>query len=531
MMAQAEGIKYYSFRNEQAASYAAGAVGYLTGKPGVCLCVSGPGVVHALAGVGNAWSNCWPMLLIGGASPTENNEMGGFQEAPQIETVRPYVKLAAKVESIDRVPFYLEKAYRAAIYGRPGATYVDLPAEVIYDKIDEAKLTFPPPCPQVPRTFADPRAVVSALQLLKTARNPLIIVGKGAAYARAEDEVHQFVKKTGFPFLPTPMGKGVIPDTHPQAVSAARTFALQNADVVLLIGARLNWILHFGLPPRWRKDVKFIQIDISGEEMHNNVRGAVSLIGDAKAVMSQLNELLESKDHASFSFPSSSEWWKQLQTNVEKNRRVSENLYRDNQVPMSYYRAIKGVQDCLPKDAIIVSEGANTMDIGRTILDNSNPRHRLDAGTWGTMGVGMGFAIAAALLNPDKKVVAVEGDSAFGFSGMEIETACRYNIPITVVIINNNGISTGVESLEGFDRTNIPFFAYLPQAHYEKIAEAFGGKGYFVTKPEEIAPAMNDALKQNCVTIVNILIDTSSKRKAQEFPFELTKVPASKSNL
>jgi 2-hydroxyacyl-CoA lyase 1 len=532
MMAQAEGIKYYSFRNEQAASYAAGAIGYLTGKPGVCLCVSGPGVVHALAGVGNAWSNHWPMLLLGGASPTENNEMGGFQEAPQIETVRPYVKLAARIESIDRVPFYIEKAYRAAFYGRPGATYLDIPAEVIYDRIDESKLHFPGVCPPPPLTYADPQGVAEALRLLKSAHNPLVIIGKGAAYARAENEIKQFVEKTGFPFLPTPMGKGVMPDDHGQGVSAARTFALQNADVVLLIGARLNWILHFGLPPRWRKDVKIIQIDIAGDEMHNNIRNAVSLIGDARAVMSQFNQLLQTDSaHRNFSFGKSNDWWKQLDARISKNRKISENLYVEDKLPMTYYRALKGVQDTLPKDAIIVSEGANTMDIGRTILDNSLPRHRLDAGTWGTMGVGLGFAIAAALVHPDKRVVAVEGDSAFGFSGMEIETACRYNIPLTIVIINNNGISMGLETISGFDKTNVPFFVYTPQAHYEKIADMFGGKGYFVTRPEEIEPAMKDALSQNCVTIVNIMIDTSAKRKEQEFPFELTKVPTSKSNL
>lgn len=518
MMAQAEGIHFWSFRNEQAASYAAGAAGYMTGRPAVCLAVSGPGVVHALAGLGNAWANCWPMVLIGGATSTDHSEMGGFQEAPQIETVRPYVKMACRAESLARVPFYIEKAIRVAMYGRPGPTYVELPAEVIYDLMDESKLVLPRPVPPPPLTFADPKSVRAALELLKTAKNPLVIVGKGTAYARAEAEATHFVEKTGLPFLPTPMGKGVLSDEHSQSVAAARNLALQSADVILLLGARLNWILHFGQTPRYNKDVKFIHVEIAPEELNNSVRAEVALAGDIKAVLTQLNDLLAKSP---FQFPKASPWWNALNDKVAKNKAVNAKLCADERMPLSYYRALKGVHDTLPHDAIIVSEGANTMDIGRTIFDNRLPRHRLDAGTWGTMGVGMGFAIAAQVVHPGKKVVAIEGDSAFGFSGMEIETMCRYGLNVCTVIINNNGISMGVEDLSGFEKPNVPFFVYTPQARYEKLIEAFGGKGYYVTKPEEIEPAMRDALAQKCPTIVNIMIDTAATRKPQEHPFEL----------
>jgi len=297
------------------------------------------------------------------------------------------------------------------------------------------------------------------------------------------------------------------------------------------LGARLNWILHFGQPPRFRKDVKFIQVDLSGEEIHNTVRAEVGLVGDSKAVLTQFNEFLNTKEFASFHFSQDNAWWKALKDKSDKNKAVNAELCADERLPLSYYRALKGVHDALPTDAIIVSEGANTMDIGRTILDNSLPRHRLDAGSWGTMGVGMGFAIAAQVLFPNKKVVAVEGDSAFGFSGMEIETMCRYGLPVCIVIINNNGISMGFEDISSFEKTQVPFFVYTPQARYEKLVEAFGGKGYYVTKPEEILPAMKDALSQKCPTIVNIMIDTQSKRKPQEHPFEMTKVPTKKSAL
>jgi len=526
MMAQGLGIKYISCRNEQAASYAAGAVGYLTGRPGACLVVSGPGVIHGLAGVANSWANCWPMILLGGANPTKGNDTGDFQEAPQIESVRPYVKLAARAESVSSIPFLIEKAVRTSIYGRPGAVYIDLPAQVIYDSADFNSIVFPERCADAPVTLADQPSIEDAIQLLLSAKKPLVVVGKGAAYAKAENSIRQFVEASGYPVLPTPMGKGIVDDSSPACISAARSLAIKEADVVLLIGARLNWMLHFGLPPRWSPTVKFIQVDIHAEEMSNNKR-SVPLVGNANAVVLQLlDELNKHSSRVGAQQNVISGWWKVLNEKVDRNKQINQHLYADDSVPMSYYRAIKGVEETLPDDVVIVSEGANTMDIGRTILDHPVPRHRLDAGTWGTMGVGLGFAMAASLVYPGKKIVALEGDSAFGFSGMEIETMCRYKMDIIVVIINNNGISRGLDSLTEF-ADNPPFFAYTPSARYEKIAEAFGGKGFMVTKPSEIEPAMDMALKANTTSIVNLCIDPAAQRKPQEFPFELNPTKAS----
>jgi 2-hydroxyacyl-CoA lyase 1 len=509
--AQREGIKFFGMRNEQAASYAAGAVGYLTGRPGVCLAVSGPGMVHGIAGLANAWSNCWPMILIGGANDSYQNGSGAFQEAPQVEAARPFSKYAARPDSVARLPFYVEQAVRTSIYGRPGAAYLDLPGDIITATMEEDEVHYPPRCPDPPRTLADPDSIDRALAALRSAERPLVIVGKGAAYARAEDEVRQFLEATQLPFLPTPMGKGVVPDDHPLAVSAARSTALQQADLILLMGARLNWILHFGLPPRFDPKVRVIQMDIAAEEIGTNVPAEVGLVGDARAVTRQLNEAL-ARDP--WQYPPETTWWNTLQQKIEENRLMVEPRYQDDSVPMGYYRVLGDIRDCLPRDAVIVSEGASTMDIGRTVLPNFLPRHRLDAGTFGTMGVGMGFAIAAAAVHPDKKVVAVEGDSAFGFSGMEVEVACRYNLPICFIIVNNNGIGGGPGELRP-DR--VPPNAYTPNARYEKIIEAFGGKGYFVTTPAELKPALESALADDRPTIVNIMIDARSQRKQQQF--------------
>ncbi|MEO6397945.1 MAG: oxalyl-CoA decarboxylase [Tepidiformaceae bacterium] len=509
--AQREGIKFYGFRNEQSASYAAAAVGYLTGRPGVCLGVSGPGMIHGVAGMANAWSNCWPMILIGGANDSYQNGQGAFQEAPQIETARPYAKYAARPDSIARLPYFVEQAVRTSIYGRPGACYLDLSGDVISGTVEEDEIIWPAKCSDAPRTCAPQENIEAAMAALKSAERPLVIVGKGAAYSRAEEEVLKFVETTGLPYLASPMGKGVIPDDHAQSIAPARSFALQNADVVLLMGARLNWIMHFGMPPRFNPNVRIIQMEINPEEIGTNVPTEVALVGDARAITAQLNAELEKNP---WQYPSETTWWTGLQGKMTANAATVAPMYEDDGVPMGYYRVLKEVRDLMPRDAAISNEGASTMDIGRVVFPNYLPRHRLDAGTFGTMGVGLGQAIALAAVYPGKKVVCVEGDSAFGFSGMEVETAARYGMNITFVIINNNGIGGGPNEL---DPARIPPSAYTPSAHYEKMAEIYGGKGFFVTEPGQLKSTLEEAMATDKPSIVNIMIDAKSQRKPQEF--------------
>lgn len=507
---QREGIRFYAFRNEQAASYAAGVTGYLTGRPGVCLTVCGPGMVHAIAGLANAWANCWPMLLIAGAPDSYQREQGAFQEAPQIAAAQPFVKLATRPDALARVPAYIEKCVRTAMYGRPGAVYLDLPNDLITDSIEAAAAPLPPRCPPAPKSLADPSAVTAALQLLRDARRPLVIVGKGAAYARAEQEVLAFIEATGLPFLASPMGKGVISDLHVQSVAPARSHALQEADVVLLIGARLNWILHFGQPPRFAPDVRILQIDIAADEIGTNVPAAAGLVGDAQAVMAQVNAAL---GHAPWRRDPADAWMATLRAKVAENEAQVAAMMDDDRVPLGYYRVLREVRDCIPADAIICSEGANTMDIGRSVLPNRAPRQRLDAGTFGTMGVGPAFAIAAAVVHPGRRIVCVEGDSAIGFSGMELETACRYRLPITFVVVNNNGIGSGETAL---GEPPLPH-VYTPSARYEQVIEAFGGRGWFATTPAELRAALVAAVAEPGPTLVNVMIDPKATRKPQKF--------------
>lgn len=389
------GIRFMAFRNEQSASYAAQAYGYLTGRPGVCLVVGGPGVVHAMAGIVNAQVNCWPIVVIAGFIETYQKEMGGFQELDHISLLKPRTKFAAQPPSVDRIPFFLEKAYRSAFYGRPGPSFIDIPADFIRANTRctpiEANISR---VPDVPKSLASQDAISNAVSRLKTAKSPLVIIGKGCAYARAEVSIRALIDCTQLPFLPTPMGKGVVPDSHPLNVSAARSTALRGADVVLLLGARLNWILHFGQKPKWRDGVIFIQVDIAAEELGNNVVApTVQLLGDVGLVSEQLCMAFAGwKHHPNSSFLTA------IRESASKNLSAAKKLATADRVPMGYQRALTEIKEALVGiDVVYVSEGANTMDISRSIFDVQEPRRRVDAGTFATMGVGMGYAIAGLI--------------------------------------------------------------------------------------------------------------------------------------
>ena len=509
---QAEGLRYIGVRHEQAAAFAAQAAGYMSGRIGVAAVVSGPGMTNAITALGNAEANCWPMILIGGSSSTDLMERGDFQEAPQLRAAAPFVKWAGQAQDPRLIPHLVATAVRNAISGRPGAVYLDMPGNIIDGTAEEDAVRWAERVPDPPRGKAADDDLAKALETLKSANNPLVVVGKGAAWARAENEVREFIDKTGLPFLPMPMGKGVVPDDHPLNVSAARTTALKNTDVVFLIGARMNWMLHFGLPPRWNENVRVVQLDIEPEEIGTNVPTEAPLVGDAQAIMGQLNAALDAEP---WQYEDTNEWKASLNAEVEKKRKQSEEFYKSDDMPMGYYRPLKILDDAMPRDAIFVTEGENTMGIARTVINSYEPRARLDAGTWGTMGVGPGFALAAQALNPGKRVVALEGDAAFGFGPAEVETAVRNELPITWVIFNNNGIGQGVEEL---DRSKpLPPGVMTPHSHYERIMEAFGGKGYYCTTPDELEAAVKDSFEQVGSTLIHVEIAPRAMRRKQEF--------------
>src|SRR5579884_1898272 len=512
--AQKVGLPYYGMRNEQAASYAAGAVGFLTGRPGSCIVVTGPGVIHGLAGLANAQQNCWPMILIGGASETYRNGMGAFQEERQVLCATPVSKWAHAIEHVNRIPFYVEMAVRQSTYGRPGAAYLDIADDLITGSCDESDVVQVARCPDPPRTQAMPQDIEHALDVLQSAERPLAVIGQGMATSGATEEVRKFMERAQIPFVRSPMGKGVMPDDHPLSAGAARTLALQQADVIFLMGARLNWIFHFGQPPRYAKDVKIIQLDIAPEEIGHNKATEVALVGDGKAIVAQLNKALGNRQ---WFYPKDTPWRQAIAKKASENAAMIRPQIEDDSGPANYYRALRDVAAWMPKNGILSAEGAGTMDIGLTQIPVANARSCLNAGTYGTMGVGLGQAIAACVAHPDRPVVHLSGDSAIGFSGMEMETLCRYGFPVKIVVLNNGGIGPGVPEIPENPMLNLKPNALIYGARYDKMMEAFGGKGFYVEDPKDIRGALDEAMNFRGPALVNVLISQGSARKPQQF--------------
>jgi oxalyl-CoA decarboxylase len=504
-LAQAEGIRYLGFRHEQSAGNAAAIAGYLTQKPGICMTVSAPGFLNGMVALANATTNCFPMILISGSSDRSivDLEQGDYEELDQLNAARPYAKAAYRINRPQDIGIGIARAIRAAASGRPGGVYLDLTAEVLGSALDvEAakkslvKVVDPAP-PQPPSLDA----VRRAFELLANAQRPLVILGKGAAYARADLEIRSFVEATGIPFLPMSMAKGLLPDEHPQSAAAARSYAIGNADVVLLAGARLNWLLSHGRAPLWNPNTKFVQIDISPTEIDSNRAIAAPVIGDIKSVFAAFNAALKASR-----IERQGAWLDEIGKRKQQNiERMAARLNADPS-PMNFSSALRAVRNALATqpDVYVVNEGANTLDFGRNIIDMDKPRHRLDSGTWGVMGIGMGYAIGAAAVT-GKPVVAIEGDSAFGFSGMEIETICRYELPVTTVIFNNNGVYRGDPVGTAYTPTGL-----LRDARYEKIIEAFGGSGYHVTDTPSLTKALTEALASGKPALINAVIDPTA---------------------
>jgi oxalyl-CoA decarboxylase len=508
-MAQASGIRVISFRHEQNAGYAASIAGFLTRKPGICLTVSAPGFLNGLTALAHATTNCFPMILISGSSEREivDLQQGDYEEMDQLAIAKPLCKAAYRILHAQDIGIGIARAIRAAVSGRPGGVYLDLPAKLFGQVMDAeagrkslVKVIDPAPA-QIPAA----ESVKRALDVLKGAKRPLIILGKGAAYAQADDAIRSFVEKTGAPFLPMSMGKGLLPDTHPQCAGAARSTVLKDSDVVLLIGARLNWLLSHGKGKAWGDAPrKFIQVDIEPKEMDSNVEIAAPVVGDIASCVKALTDAMGG------SFPKAPADWSDAVTKKrEENVAKMAPRLMNNNVPMDYHGAL-GVLRTIVKerpDAILVNEGANALDLARGIIDMYQPRKRLDVGTWGVMGIGMGYAIGAAI-ETGKPVLAIEGDSAFGFSGMEIETICRYKLPVCVVIFNNDGIYRGTDiNPLGTDPATTMF---VKGSRYDKMIEAFGGVGVNATSPDELKRAVNAAMDSGKPTLINAVIDPAA---------------------
>lgn len=513
--AQAQGMRVLSFRHEQHAGYAASVAGFLTKMPGVCMTVSAPGFMNGLTALANATTNCWPMILISGSSEREIVDLaqGDYEEMDQLAIARPFAKASYRLNYAEDIGIAVARAIRSAVSGRPGGVYLDIPGAMLGQIMDaeEGKRSLVKVIDPAPRQTPSAEAVQRAIGVMKEAKRPLIVIGKGAAYDQSDDLIKELVEKSGYPFLPMSMAKGILPDTHPQCASAARSLVLKESDVVIMLGARINWLLSHGKGKQWGEpgSKKFIQIDIEPEEMDSNVEIAAPLVGD---VGSCAKAILEAMDGEGIAPPK--DWLDQVHTKAVGNMEKMASRLKNNNDPMDYHAALGVIKDAIEKrpDTILVNEGANTLDQARSIVNIHKPRHRIDVGTWGVMGIGMGAAVAAAV-ETGNQVLAVEGDSAFGFCGMEVETICRYNLPVCIVVFNNDGIYRGDgENWGGGDDPATTVF--VKGARYDMMMQAFGGEGSTVKNPDELKQAVEEALSSGRPTLINALIDPAAGRES-----------------
>src|SRR5216683_594661 len=496
------GFRSVDVRHEQAAAMAAHAYSRVIGKPGVCFAASGPGTTNLITGVGNAFLDAVPVVALGGASAVAQSGMLAFQEMDQVGMFKPITKWAERVIDTRRIPEIINKAFRMATGGQPGPVYIDLPGDVLYKTVEDSEVLFPKKPHAVPRVSGDPDLVKQAIALLKQAQRPIVLTGTGVFWSGAMAELKEFVDLSGIPFYTTPQGRGVIPEDHPLSFLGARSKAFKEADIVLVVGTRLNFIVGFGLPPRWAKDVKIIQIDISDEEIGRNRAVDVGIVGDARVVLRQLI------DEAGGKFPANKEWSEALRSQDTRAQEKSVAVMNSNARPIHPLRLCKEVRDFMDRDAIIVVDGHEILNFARQSIPTYVAGHRVNAGPNGCMGVAVPFGLGAKVAKPNTQVIVLSGDGSFGMNGMEIDTMVRHNIPALIVISNNGGWA-GIGGMDaGRD---------LGYSRYDKMAEVFGGYGEYVEKPEDIRRALDRAAASGKPAVVNVITDPHARSSTVSF--------------
>ncbi len=502
------GMKGIYVRHEQAAAMMAHAYARVTGKPGICITPCGPGTANAVTGLANAWADAAPVVAIGGSAPMRATTLDAFQEMDQMAMMKPVVKAAYRVDIASRIPEYISIAFREAMDGKKGPVYLDLPGDILATKVEEEKIYWPSSYRVESRPAGDPALVRRAVELLAQAQRPLVVTGSGVLWSGASEELRRFIDTTGIPFYTTPQGRGVVPEDHPRAFPASRSTAFREADVVMVIGARANSMLSFLRAPRFSPEAKFINVNLDGKEIGHNRGVEVGIIGDAKLVLQQLTAEAAGK----FNPKQETTWVAQLAAKQHSNEERSAPLLHSDKVPIHPLRLCKEVREVISRDTILVVDGHEILNFARQSIPVYEVGASLNAGPHGCMGIGIPFGIGAKVARPDKPVVVLSGDGAFGWNGMEMDSAIRHNVPIVVVVSNNAGFTsrqTGRATASGMGVDNVG--RELGHQRYDKMVEALGGYGEFVEKPDDIAPAIKRAIASGKPALVNVCTDPEAQ--------------------
>ena len=504
--AQAEGMRVVGCRHEENAAFMASAWGYVNRKPGVVVAGSGPAMTNTVTPMHVATASAMPLVVLGGSTYGATRGVGGFQEADQVAFAAPACKWTAQVDGTRRIGELLHLALARSVCGRPGAVYLDFPGEVVARRLPEEEVSLRRRAPEITRPHPDPNAIDRIADLLARAQRPLLMIGKGAAWADAGEPLQRLVDR-GIPYVTSPMARGVVPDDHPHFANAARSAALAGADAILMVGGRFNWIFGFGRPPRYREDVRIAQIDIEAEEMVSAADVELGVVADAAVAVAKLCEALDGRTLTT----TATSWLADLRSQRERNEAEIAKVSSLDSVPINPYRLVRDVRDTLGRDATLSVDGETIMGICRVLLPSYGARTRLNAGTTGCMGTGLPYAIGAKLARPDRPSVAVLGDYAFGAAAMEVETAARIGASPVFVVANNEGIA-GHLLQDHMLPPGSPRIASLLPARYEKMVEMVDGHAEFVERPEEIRPALERALGADRVAIVHVRVDPKATR-------------------
>jgi len=500
--AQREGLRVVGCRHEMNGGFMASSWGYQLKKPGVLVVGSGPGMTNAITPLYVATESAMPLVVLGGSAFGNTRGHGAFQEADQVALAKPACKWTGQVDSTERIGEWVHLALGKAVQGRPGGVYLDFPGDLVARRIDPDKAPIRT-APTIAGPAADPAAIDRVAELLATAERPLLLLGKGAAWADAGPALARLAD-LGIPYVSSPMGRGTIPDDHPNFANAARSQALAGADVVVMFGGRFNWI--FGLGRRLAAGARVVQVDVEAEEMYSGAPLELGIVADAANAAEMLLAAMQGRK-----LRASSNWLTDLRTKRDTNEEGLRAALESDAQPIDPYRLVKEVRDALPRDAIVTSEGETIMGICRAVLPSYHNRACLNAGTTGCMGVGAPYAVGAALACPGRPSVAVLGDYAFGAAAMVVETAKRVGAAPVFVVANNEGIAGHMIQDFMLPKGSPPIASLLP-ARYDKIAEMVDGHAEHVERATDIRPALDRALAAGRVAVVHVRIDPKARR-------------------
>jgi thiamine pyrophosphate-dependent acetolactate synthase large subunit-like protein len=505
MSCQDLGIRTIDFRHEQAAAFAAHAYARVTGRPGVCTAASGPGTLNLLTGVYTASIDCAPMIILGGASPVHEIGREAFQEVDQTSILKPLCKYWHQPTRAARYPEIVSTAYRQATTGRPGPVYIDCGGDVLYEELEEDSAIKPTRAIVRTRPAAEPGAVKEAIDMLAKAERPIIFAGGGVFFSGGAAELQRLVDVTHIPFYTPPMSRGLVPEDHPVSFQGARSTAMREADCVMVVGTRLNWMVQYGR--RFDKNARVIQIDINAAEIGHNRNVDLGIVGDAKAVLGQLADEAEAQAHR-FAGAMESPWISHLREDNERRAAQIEPLLNSDQVPIHPLRLCKEIREFLDRDAILCVDGNEILHFGRQSIPTFEPGHRLNSGVTGTMGVGLPYGIGAQVAKPDKQVLVLHGDGSMGMNAMEVDTAVRHNLPVVTVVSNNAGWTARTPNRRKPGRE-------LGFTNFHDMATALGGYGEKVEDPKEIRPALERAFNSGKAAVVNVIVEPTASAESR----------------